>query len=149
MNHVNHADFLDIHQHVGSVVTAKDLMRKFRIIEKSCNYNKWRMAVSTFEIEIFVADIIICYDITLEWLEYNSECSAPNPIRQEFNLSKGDFADWQVNFRCVAQLQTSGFQIPQRQQSRIPNLFDKKIQKGKHYHDSRAPKSTMENICLA
>ena len=139
MNHVNHADFLDIHQHVGSVVTTEDLMIKFRIIEKSCFWDSWN----------FHADIIICYDITLEWLEHNSECSAPNPKRQEFNLSKGDFADWQVNFRCVAQLQTSGFQIPQRQQSRIPNLFDKKIQKGKHYHDSRAPKSTMENICLA
>ena len=106
----------------------------------------FRLLRLKFSLQILLC---ICYDITLEWLEYNSECSAPNPIRQEFNLSKGDFADWQVNFRCVAQLQTSGFQIPQRQQSRIPNLFDKKIQKGKHYHDSRAPISTMENICLA
>ena len=61
------------------------------------------MAVLTFEIEIFVADITI-----LEWLEYNSKCSAPNPIRQEFNLSKGIFADWQVKFRFLASLVSFG-----------------------------------------
>ena len=137
---------------MGSVVTAEDLMRKFRIIEESCNFalmsDAWpfRLLRLKFSLQILLC---ICYDITLEWLEYNSECSAPNPIRQEFNLSKGDFADWQVNFRFVAQLQASGLQIPQRQQSQIPNLFDKKIQKGKHYHDSRAPKSTNSDCQLS
>ena len=88
---------------MGSVVTAEDLMRKFRIIEESCNFalmsDAWpfRLLRLKFSLQILLC---ICYDITLEWLEYNSKCSAPNPIRQEFNLSKGDFADWQVNFRC-------------------------------------------------